>query len=129
MKPSHNQNPRTRSTPTSQRSAHAQYVLAQHFKSRQAPPLQAPPGSREPNAPYPGSRRCRCRCHRRRAHSALPGVVWFPTKMAAVGRVGSFGSSPPGLASTYAGGPLANELASSNGGAAVGDDEDGQNLW
>ncbi|XP_060040414.1 cytoplasmic dynein 1 light intermediate chain 1-like [Erinaceus europaeus] len=49
--------------------------------------------------------------------------------MAAVGRVGSFGSSPPGLASAYAGGPLANELASGNGGAAAGDDEDGQNLW
>ncbi|XP_013365606.1 PREDICTED: cytoplasmic dynein 1 light intermediate chain 1 isoform X2 [Chinchilla lanigera] len=49
--------------------------------------------------------------------------------MAAIGRVGSFGSSPPGLASTYAGGPLANELASGNGGAAAGDDEDGQNLW
>ncbi|KAM9601267.1 cytoplasmic dynein 1 light intermediate chain 1 isoform 2-T2 [Trichechus inunguis] len=48
--------------------------------------------------------------------------------MAAVGRVGSFGSSPPGLASTYAGGPLANELATGNGGAAA-DDEDGQNLW
>ncbi|XP_069329460.1 cytoplasmic dynein 1 light intermediate chain 1 isoform X3 [Eulemur rufifrons] len=49
--------------------------------------------------------------------------------MAAVGRVGSFGSSPPGLASTYTGGSLANELASGNGGAAAGDDEDGQNLW
>ncbi|XP_034518020.1 cytoplasmic dynein 1 light intermediate chain 1 isoform X2 [Ailuropoda melanoleuca] len=49
--------------------------------------------------------------------------------MAAVGRVGSFGSSPPGLASTYTGGPLANELTSGNGGAAAGDDEDGQNLW
>ncbi|XP_004634287.1 cytoplasmic dynein 1 light intermediate chain 1 [Octodon degus] len=49
--------------------------------------------------------------------------------MAAVGRVGSFGSSPPGLASTSAGGPLANELASGNGGATAGDDEDGQNLW
>lgn len=49
--------------------------------------------------------------------------------MAAVGRVGSFGSSPPGLASTYTGGPLAHELASGNGGAAAADDEDGQNLW
>uniref|UniRef100_A0A2R8N9Z5 Dynein light intermediate chain n=1 Tax=Callithrix jacchus TaxID=9483 RepID=A0A2R8N9Z5_CALJA len=49
--------------------------------------------------------------------------------MAAVGRVGSFGSSPPGLGSTYTGGPLANEIASGNGGAAAGDDEDGQNLW
>uniref|UniRef100_A0A2K6EEI3 Dynein light intermediate chain n=1 Tax=Propithecus coquereli TaxID=379532 RepID=A0A2K6EEI3_PROCO len=49
--------------------------------------------------------------------------------MAAVGRVGSFGSSPPGLASTYTGGSLTNELASGNGGAAAGDDEDGQNLW
>uniref|UniRef100_A0A8D2DB49 Dynein light intermediate chain n=1 Tax=Sciurus vulgaris TaxID=55149 RepID=A0A8D2DB49_SCIVU len=49
--------------------------------------------------------------------------------MAAVGRVGSFGSSPPGLASAYTGGPLANELASGNGSAAAGDDEDGQNLW
>nr|XP_014682659.1 cytoplasmic dynein 1 light intermediate chain 1 [Equus asinus] len=49
--------------------------------------------------------------------------------MAAVGRVGSFGSSPAGLASTYTGGPLANELTSGNGGAAAGDDEDGQNLW
>uniref|UniRef100_A0A4X1UF08 Dynein light intermediate chain n=1 Tax=Sus scrofa TaxID=9823 RepID=A0A4X1UF08_PIG len=49
--------------------------------------------------------------------------------MAAVGRVGSFGSSPPGLVSTYTGGPLANELTSGNGGAATGDDEDGQNLW
>lgn len=49
--------------------------------------------------------------------------------MAAVGRVGSFGSSPPGLASTYASGPLANELASGSGGPAAGDDEDGQNLW
>uniref|UniRef100_A0A8C3XA15 Dynein light intermediate chain n=1 Tax=Catagonus wagneri TaxID=51154 RepID=A0A8C3XA15_9CETA len=49
--------------------------------------------------------------------------------MAAVGRVGSFGSSPPGLASTYTGGALANELTSGNGGAAAGDDEDGQNLW
>lgn len=49
--------------------------------------------------------------------------------MAAVGRVGSFGSSPPGLASAYASGPLANELASGSGGPAAGDDEDGQNLW
>ncbi|XP_055413209.1 cytoplasmic dynein 1 light intermediate chain 1 isoform X2 [Bubalus kerabau] len=49
--------------------------------------------------------------------------------MAAVGRVGSFGSCPPGLTATYTGGPLANELASGNGGAAAGDDEDGQNLW
>lgn len=49
--------------------------------------------------------------------------------MAAVGRVSSFGSSPPGLVSTYTGGPLANELTSGNGGAAAGDDEDGQNLW
>nr|XP_055140661.1 cytoplasmic dynein 1 light intermediate chain 1 isoform X3 [Symphalangus syndactylus] len=49
--------------------------------------------------------------------------------MAAVGRVGSFGSSPPGLSSTYTGGPLGNEIASGNGGAAAGDDEDGQNLW
>ncbi|XP_008827458.1 cytoplasmic dynein 1 light intermediate chain 1 [Nannospalax galili] len=49
--------------------------------------------------------------------------------MAAAGRVGSFGSSPPGLASTYAGGPLANELASGSGSSAAGDDEDGQNLW
>ncbi|KAI5945022.1 cytoplasmic dynein 1 light intermediate chain 1 [Manis javanica] len=49
--------------------------------------------------------------------------------MAAVARVGSFGSSPPGLASVYASGPLANELTSGNGGAAVGDDDDGQNLW
>uniref|UniRef100_A0A2K6S427 Dynein light intermediate chain n=1 Tax=Saimiri boliviensis boliviensis TaxID=39432 RepID=A0A2K6S427_SAIBB len=49
--------------------------------------------------------------------------------MAAVGRVGSFGSSPPGLGSTYTSGPLANEIASGNGGAAAGDDEDGQNLW
>ncbi|XP_023368884.1 cytoplasmic dynein 1 light intermediate chain 1 [Otolemur garnettii] len=49
--------------------------------------------------------------------------------MAAVGRVGSFGSSPPGLASTYTGGSLGNELASGNGSAAAGDDEDGQNLW
>ncbi|XP_006851650.1 PREDICTED: cytoplasmic dynein 1 light intermediate chain 1 isoform X2 [Chrysochloris asiatica] len=49
--------------------------------------------------------------------------------MAAVGRAGSYGSSPPGLASTYTGGPLTNELASGNGGAAAGDDEDGQNLW
>uniref|UniRef100_A0A8C0D490 Dynein light intermediate chain n=1 Tax=Balaenoptera musculus TaxID=9771 RepID=A0A8C0D490_BALMU len=49
--------------------------------------------------------------------------------MAAVGRVGSFGSSPGGLTSTYTGGPLANELTSGNGGAAAGDDEDGQNLW
>ncbi|KAK1332503.1 hypothetical protein QTO34_007183 [Cnephaeus nilssonii] len=49
--------------------------------------------------------------------------------MAAVGRVSSFGSSPPGLASTYTGGSLANELTSGNGGAAAGDDEDGQNLW
>uniref|UniRef100_A0A0D9RB03 Dynein light intermediate chain n=1 Tax=Chlorocebus sabaeus TaxID=60711 RepID=A0A0D9RB03_CHLSB len=49
--------------------------------------------------------------------------------MAAVGRVGSFGSSPPGLSATYTGGPLGNEIASGNGGAAAGDDEDGQNLW
>ncbi|XP_055270717.1 cytoplasmic dynein 1 light intermediate chain 1 isoform X1 [Moschus berezovskii] len=49
--------------------------------------------------------------------------------MAAVGRVGSFGSCPPGLTATYTGGPLANEPASGNGGAAAGDDEDGQNLW
>uniref|UniRef100_A0A4W2G8E2 Dynein light intermediate chain n=1 Tax=Bos indicus x Bos taurus TaxID=30522 RepID=A0A4W2G8E2_BOBOX len=49
--------------------------------------------------------------------------------MAAVGRVGSFGSCPPGLTATYTGGPLANELASGNGAAAAGDDEDGQNLW
>ncbi|XP_032505489.1 cytoplasmic dynein 1 light intermediate chain 1 isoform X2 [Phocoena sinus] len=49
--------------------------------------------------------------------------------MAAVGRVGSFGSSTAGLTSTYTGGPLANELTSGNGGAAAGDDEDGQNLW
>uniref|UniRef100_A0AC11CKK1 Dynein cytoplasmic 1 light intermediate chain 1 n=1 Tax=Ovis aries TaxID=9940 RepID=A0AC11CKK1_SHEEP len=49
--------------------------------------------------------------------------------MAAVGRVGSFGSCPPGITATYTGGPLANELASGNGGAAAGDDEDGQNLW
>nr|KAF6420267.1 dynein cytoplasmic 1 light intermediate chain 1 [Molossus molossus] len=49
--------------------------------------------------------------------------------MAAVGRVSSFSSSPPGLASTYTGGSLANELTSGNGGAAAGDDEDGQNLW
>uniref|UniRef100_A0A5F9D899 Dynein light intermediate chain n=1 Tax=Oryctolagus cuniculus TaxID=9986 RepID=A0A5F9D899_RABIT len=45
--------------------------------------------------------------------------------MAAAGRVGAFGSSPPGLASTYAAGPLTSELASGSG----GDDEDGQNLW
>uniref|UniRef100_A0A7N9CFV0 Dynein light intermediate chain n=1 Tax=Macaca fascicularis TaxID=9541 RepID=A0A7N9CFV0_MACFA len=45
--------------------------------------------------------------------------------MAAVGRVGSFGSSPPGLSATYTGGPLGNEIASGNGGAAAGDDEDG----
>ncbi|XP_040819953.1 cytoplasmic dynein 1 light intermediate chain 1 isoform X3 [Ochotona curzoniae] len=43
--------------------------------------------------------------------------------MAAVGRVGSFGSSPPGLTS------MAGDLASGNGGATAGDDEDGQNLW
>ncbi|XP_012883927.1 PREDICTED: cytoplasmic dynein 1 light intermediate chain 1 [Dipodomys ordii] len=49
--------------------------------------------------------------------------------MAAVGRVGSFGSSPPGLGAAYSGGPLAHELASGSGGAAAGDDEDGQNLW
>ncbi|XP_030619976.1 cytoplasmic dynein 1 light intermediate chain 1 isoform X2 [Delphinapterus leucas] len=49
--------------------------------------------------------------------------------MAGVGRLGSFGSSPAGLTSTYTGGPLANELTSGNGGAAAGDDEDGQNLW
>ena len=59
----------------------------------------------------------------------LLNIAFRPTKMAAVGRVGSFGSCPPGLTATYTGGPLANELASGNGGAAAGDDEDGQNLW
>ena len=108
-----------------QSAAHAQFALSYSVSPCRAwvPPPQAPPRSRAANAPYPGSRR------RRRAHSALPGAVRFPTKMAAVGRVGSFGSCPPGLTATYTGGPLANELASGNGGAAAGDDEDGQNLW
>uniref|UniRef100_F7DBE9 Dynein light intermediate chain n=3 Tax=Equus TaxID=9789 RepID=F7DBE9_HORSE len=114
--------------------AHAQSVLARSVSPCRArgvtPAEPAPlPCAERSISGFPPPRCRRRRRHRRLSHSALPGVVWFPNKMAAVGRVGSFGSSPAGLASTYTGGPLANELTSGNGGAAAGDDEDGQNLW